>query len=364
MWTKTEDGSIVDSDGRIIYFSTERFVRDICVGNFCFICGISPDEKPFNDEHVFPEWVLRRFDLFSGKVTLPNNVAFRYDRYKVQCCVECNTMMGDLVENPVAKVVSGGATAINKFVENGGLLKMFVWMGLMFLKAHLADRDFRLDLDARKGGGNIGDLHAWDDLHHLHCIVRCLYNDCEVEPEAIGSFLSLPVRREASPDAFDFADFSYAQTMLLRLDDLGLLAVFNDSGAAMTFFWRCLEKITGAVSELQLREVMVELAFLNQHLKSRPAFCSEFDMEKERYRIRAKRPPQPELVEMDYTVRGDLLHRAVGYALPGHTTKEILDAMESGAFTFLFDDDGGFIEKSLVTTHPEGGERQAPSWHL
>ena len=132
---------------------TERFVRDICVGNFWFICGASPDEKPFNDEHVFPEWVLRRFDLFSGKVALPNEVAFRYDRYKVQCCVECNTMMGDLVENPVAEVVSGGATAINKFVENGGLLKMFVWMGLMFLKAHLRDRDFRLDLDARKGGG-------------------------------------------------------------------------------------------------------------------------------------------------------------------------------------------------------------------
>ena len=251
--------------------------------------------------------------------------------------------------------------AINKFIEKGGLLKIFVWMGLMYLKVHLWDRHVRRDLDLRKNRGYIGDLHSWEGFHHLHCIVRCFYNDCEVESETIGSFLSLPVRRETSSNIFDYADFSSAQTMLLRLDDLGLLAVFNDSGAAMTFFLQRLEKITGAVSELQLREVMVELAFLNQHLKVRPTFYSEFDMGKETYRVRARRPPQPELVEMDYTLRGDLLQRAFGYALPvicadGYTAEEFRAAMESGAFTFLFDDDGKFIEKSAVTIRPDDTE--------
>ena len=270
-------------------------------------------------------------------------------------------MMGDLVENPVSKVVSGGSEAINGFLESGGLLKLFVWMGLVFLKVHLRDRRLRLQIDSRKGGGYIGDLHAWEDLHHLHCIVRCFYNDCEVDPEAIGSFLSLPVRRESSSNAFDFADFSFEQTMFLRLDDVGLIAVFNDSGASNTFFWQSLEKIKGAVSELQLREIMVELAFLNRHLKTRPVFWSELDLVKEKYRIWAKRPPRPELVDLDYTVRGELLRRAFGYALPnlqgvGYTREEILNAMESGAFTFLFDDDGGFIEKSLIAVRSDGGE--------
>ena len=294
-------------------------------------------------------------------MTLPNKAEFRYTRYKVRCCAECNAMMGELVEKPVSEVVSGGAGAINRFVENGGLLKIFVWMGLIFLKTHLRDRKFRLYLDARNGEGNIGDLHAWDEMHHLHCIVRCYYNDCEIEPEAIGSFLSLPVRREASPDVFDFADFSQAQTMLLRLDDVGLLAVFNDSCGAMAFFQQRLERITGAVSELQLREVMVELAFLNEHLKTRPAFYSEFDMAKEKCRIRANRPQPPQLMELDYTIRRDLLQHAFGYALPslhvdGHTTEEVLEAIESGRFSFLFDDDGRFIGKSLVTTRPVGRE--------
>jgi hypothetical protein len=28
MWTKTEDGSVLDSVGNVIVFSTERFIRD------------------------------------------------------------------------------------------------------------------------------------------------------------------------------------------------------------------------------------------------------------------------------------------------------------------------------------------------
>ena len=159
----------------------------------------------------------------------------------------------------------------------------------------------------------------------------------------------MPVRREASPDRFDFADFSQAQTMMLRLDDVGLLAVFNDSGGAMTFFSRCLKRITGAVSEPQLREIMVELAFLNLHLKLRPEFCNECDMENEKYRILAKRPKQPELVELDYTIRGEMLNRAFGYALPnlrvaGRTKEQILEMVSSGTLSFLFNDKGEFIE--------------------
>jgi hypothetical protein len=49
MWTKTHDGSIVDTSGRVIYFSTERFVNDICLGDCCFICGAKPSE---NDDAI------------------------------------------------------------------------------------------------------------------------------------------------------------------------------------------------------------------------------------------------------------------------------------------------------------------------
>jgi hypothetical protein len=74
MWTWTEDGSVVDGAGRVIYFSPKRFEVDIGLGDCCFVCGAKPSDRPFNDEHILPEWLLRRYDLFS-KILLDHPVA-------------------------------------------------------------------------------------------------------------------------------------------------------------------------------------------------------------------------------------------------------------------------------------------------
>ena len=55
MWTKTDDGTVVDVNGRVIFFSTERIKRDIWLGDCCFICSARPGDREFNNEHVLPE---------------------------------------------------------------------------------------------------------------------------------------------------------------------------------------------------------------------------------------------------------------------------------------------------------------------
>lgn len=49
---KTSDGSVVDVDGKVIYFSVDRFIKDICEGDCCFICGAAPETTDFNNEHI------------------------------------------------------------------------------------------------------------------------------------------------------------------------------------------------------------------------------------------------------------------------------------------------------------------------
>ncbi len=98
MWMRTEDGSVVDDTGRVIYFGLEWFVRDIGLGDRCFICGASPSDVPFNNEHVIPEWILRRFGSFDRSLTLPNGTSMRYDRYTVPCCAARDGLMGRVIE--------------------------------------------------------------------------------------------------------------------------------------------------------------------------------------------------------------------------------------------------------------------------
>lgn len=356
MWHITADGSVLDESGKVIFFSTDRFVKDICLGNCCFICGANPSEKPFNNDHVLPEWLLRRYELFSRAITLPNGASVRYDRYTVPCCRECNTLMGDVIEAPISEVMRGGANAINRYVSDGYLLNMFVWMGLIFLKTHLKDRVHRFHLDSRKGEAKIADDYDWEYLHHIHSVVRCFYNNCTVEPEVLGSFLSVPVRALDTADRFDFGDLYVPQTMLLRLDDVALFAVFNDSSGTMNYFTQKLRKITGPLSGLQLREVMVELAYLNIHLKNRPTFHSEIDVLDETYRIVATRP-HLDLSDERREVRGALLYGAVQHALPRlqfvrQSHDEVVAAIKAGNFSFLFSDSGEFISDSIIPMPP------------
>jgi hypothetical protein len=85
--------------------------------------------------------------------------------------------------------------------------------------------------------------------------------------------------------------------------------------APMSYYHERVERITGPLSPLQLRAVMVDLACLNWHLKNRPTFQTECDVVEEESRIIAVRP-QSELKDFDYELRGKLLYGAVEDAIP------------------------------------------------
>lgn len=332
-----------------MFFSTSRFIQDICLGQCCFICGTKPGAKDFNNEHILPEWLLRRYELFDKVITLPNEVTYKYGSYTIPCCVECNRLMGREIEKPISAALQKGLDGFNDYLLEGNLLKLFVWLGLIYLKTHLRDRTFRYHLDARKGTEAIADDYDWENLHHIHSVVRCFYNGCSVDQEAVGSLLVLPVNAPETREQFDFGDLYLAQSMFLRFDDIGIIAVLNDSGGAYSLYRPKAERIAGPVNELQLREIMVDMAYLNMHLKERPTFHSLLDLEREEYRIVAKRP-ELALTNLDIRIRGQLLHNAMKFALPYITVpdmskEQVEDGLLSGRMSFLFDDEGQFIGK-------------------
>ncbi|HVR57226.1 MAG TPA: hypothetical protein VMT72_10405 [Pseudolabrys sp.] len=348
-WTKTDDDSIVDDSGKVIYFSTQRFIKDIALGNCCFICGAAPDTKPFNDEHVFPKWLLQRYGLFARTITLPNGRPVRYDRHTVPCCEQCNTLMGRRIEQPMSRALDGSPHAVQDFVASGGGLELFVWMGLIYLKLHLKNKTNRKVLDPRVDAGMIADDYDWYLLHHLHTVIRCFYADTVIEPEVFGSLMVYPVRVEGSLDEFDFGDLHATQTMMLRLGRTAIFVVFDDSKGAQSYIQHTMyPRLTGPISELQAREIMVEFAMLNFHLKDRPIYQSLCDTEKEEHTIIARLSEKPELDGWDLDARGQLMWDAIGHAWStfpslGSTEEEVKRAVLTGKISVLWDDNGNFI---------------------
>jgi hypothetical protein len=68
---RTDYGSILAPDGRVMFFSAERFARNICKGRCCFICGVDRQSAKFNNEHILPNWLFQKYKLHGESITLP-----------------------------------------------------------------------------------------------------------------------------------------------------------------------------------------------------------------------------------------------------------------------------------------------------
>lgn len=352
----TESQTIINQDGRILYFGLKDFISRIVNGNDCFICGATPTDVEFNKEHIIPNWILGRFNLHSKSITLPNGSSIKYGVYTVPCCKRCNSQLSEVYENPMSKLFSKSYSeicdTIAKDFETYTLL--FKWLNLIFLKTHLKDRLLRKSLDHRKDEGNIGDTHYWEEMHHIHCIARSHYTNAKIDYKVFGSvfiFPSLRNGKEGTEDHFDYIDHEVGKGILLQLGQFTIIGILNDACGAYSCYMERFSKIKGPLTIFQSRQVFTDLLFLNINLKNRPVFRSSFSATKE-YTIEASLPEQAELLEkQDQIVQAsEMLSEYVAIILnPGaENGNQIIAEIREGKRNYLWDDKHEFIDFSKM----------------
>jgi len=335
MFIQRQDGCIVDETGKVLYFTTEQFLEQICQGDCCFICGASPDKAQFNDEHILPQWILRRFDLWQEEIGLPNNTGIRYDQYVIPCCTACNAEMGQRFESPIQDLMTRGYEAVDAFNKQEGPWLLFLWMSLIFLKTHLKDTLLRLHRDRRLGNASIGDAYEWEKLHHLHCLVRSFHTGANLSPRVLGSMLFFPMEETPDWPAFDYKDIYEAKTMLLRVGTVAIIAVLDDSCAAYNFFTQAHRSFKVPITPLGARELLCHFAFLNTHLEDRPEFTSRFSPKDGTYTIDAELPAPMKVKDFTPSDFGTLLYALCEDLFPADLDETTRNHIRAGRWSFL-----------------------------
>lgn len=344
--------TVLSLDNRILFYELNHFIKDIVDGNCCFICGALPNSKEFNDEHIIPDWILKRFNLHNQKITLPNLSKFQYSKYKVPCCKECNSELGKHFEEPISELLSKPyeeiATELNESVEKKDLL--FRWLCLIYFKTHLKDKSLRDNLDKRAEDKKIGDAHWWEDFHHIHCIVRSHHTKAKLDPEVYGSMYVNKMISETEGEKFDYIDNPWSKGVLLQLGDFCVTSILDDSTAAISIYYEQISDIKGNLNAYQFYEVFSHFNFIRLHLKERPQFYSSING-KTGYEIKAKRPEKLELVDEKERngTYGDFLRIYVERTLGDVENRdEVLEQIEKGERTFLWDEKGNFNQYSKI----------------
>lgn len=352
MATTAEDGSIIASDGRILYYSWRRFVDDICLGDNCFICGRAEVETVFNREHILPNWMLHQFGLHNQDITLPNGTPHRYGIYTLPCCERCNGELSRVFETPLSAAFAGGFAGIDALLREEGSERLFVWMALIFLKLHLKDGRLREHRDRRLGDRMIGDQYIWENFHHLHALVRVDHTGAEVDDAVFGSLMVMELHAEGADGfSFDMASLTEAQALYLRLGDVALFAIFNDSCASLQGLRDMQEAITGPLNPLQAREFFAQLAACNLHLENRPCYSTQLGEGSDSVGIVAHLDPNggPRFAEKDQLLVGSMKHKLlatwVDQIIAPPEVGDVTEALRTNRISLLFDNNGRFLSR-------------------
>lgn len=69
----------------------------------CFLCGSPVSGETKTREHVFPDWLLNRYNLHNRTITLLNGTHIPYRNLTIPCCDTCNKELLSRIENQVAR---------------------------------------------------------------------------------------------------------------------------------------------------------------------------------------------------------------------------------------------------------------------
>ena len=82
---------------------------------------------------MIPDWVLRDGQLHSGNIALPNKGELRYGCYTGPCCVDCNTQMGKIFEDPIREAFARGLGGVTNLIQRDDGRLLWRWLALIFL---------------------------------------------------------------------------------------------------------------------------------------------------------------------------------------------------------------------------------------
>jgi len=183
----------------------------------CFLCKISNADT---EEHVFPKWLQKKFQLWNQRITLKNGTTYRYKDIRIPCCNECNSKYLATIENQIKGWIETNSAIDEKTI--------FIWMfkimyGLhykeLFLKNNIKDKDsesiVKHEEILARDSVNIFLFYALDKVQFVNFKPYSIYI-CELD--------------DAKLDNYFYVDEPYKLYSCIQLGKIGIVCSFQDDG--------------------------------------------------------------------------------------------------------------------------------------
>jgi hypothetical protein len=349
--TNRKTGNLVDRKGKIIYYSSESFYNDIIERKCCIICGAAPGSKPFSQEHVIPDWIVKTYGTKASFMVLPNDTSIRNNQYTIPCCKDCNSELGVKLEQPISELLKKSYDEVWEALDKDESLYLLLlqWVSLIFFKTHYKDTYLLREKDKRINKGFLADNYNWEPFRSIHAISRIHHSKVITTGNVYGTIIVFPYKNPAGWKQFDYMDNLNSYTTMIQVGETVIFAVLNDAGATGSCYKTFLSKITGALNPIQCRELFARLRYASANLKGGAQIYPSIT--RKGVKLDQVKPRRIEL----YTgyKEKESLFRLMRFYLeplmpPGEPwTQDILNDIENGRAQYILDENGVFVPGSV-----------------
>lgn len=226
-------------------------------GAHCFLCGTKLKETNRSDEHFFPKWLLKKYNMWNQGICLQNDTKIKYKSLKIPCCKQCNNEKLNRIEDQILSAVEKGYEEFVKLDE----IIVFQWIGKIYygnlFKELFLDKDIKAK--SKEKIINPQQLIRFEALHNLLQSIRIPFKFCGDKPWSI--FICKMQHLNNQYD-FDYYDSNTVPAFAIRLGEIGIVGCFGDQSLIREILKSKYNLIKGhRLHPIQLTEFFVEIIY-------------------------------------------------------------------------------------------------------
>lgn len=239
--------------------------------NRCFLCGAKLNKSNRTTEHIFPKWLLSRFDLWNKKLVLLNRTSIRYKNIRIPCCKKCNNEGLSRLESGIEAITKRGYSCFCKVPRK----KIFLWLSKIFYEILYMEMRLLFDL-SDKSQGTIMNKRSLEQFRACHQFLQAVRIKCKFHKPVPWSIFVFKVQKYAEKERnFDFRDNIFSLTVALRMNDMGIIACLQDNHAHEDIFGSYFNKIHRiALHPAQFNELVAMIFYKTSLLNRIPKYVT------------------------------------------------------------------------------------------
>lgn len=234
------------------------------------MCGGLLTDSNVSDEHVFPKWLLHKYDLWNQRLCLFNETLIPYKNLTIPCCNDCNGVYLSKLENDIKSAIEHGYKSFMELDE----ITIFKWMTKLFYG--LLFKDLSLSVDrANPQKGHLMEPEMLSKFKIVHVFLQ------SVKPKVkfTGNVFSLFVFNvHTNPKNDNKLDFFFSDDLLrlqlaIQVGDTGIICCIGEDGIIKESLDNYLKPFYSIkIHPIQFREIIGRVFYKKYILQVPPAY--------------------------------------------------------------------------------------------